>query len=289
MDRQPQPDHVPTTQAPDANESSPAPALHFDIFTLFPGMFAGPLSESIVQRARDRDLIAIDIHDLRTWATDRHRTADDTPYGGGAGMVMLAPPIVDGVEAVLGDDLPQSKVIILSAAGRLFSQAVARELARVRRLVLICGHYEGIDERAAEILDADLLSIGDYVLTGGELPAMVVIDAVTRLVPGVIDQASVSEESHDAGLVEYPHYTRPAVVRGRTVPDVLLSGHHARIARWRRDQAIRRTALRRPDLLPGATLTSDERADAENIAAQRSEPDQPPSAPSAAGAPDDGP
>ena len=186
----------------DPSDLDAAPLLRFDVFTLFPAMFEGPLSESILRRARERGLVDIAIHDLRTWTTDRHRTADDTPYGGGAGMVMLAPPIVGGVEAVAGADLAATKVIVLSAAGRLFDQARARDLATSRRIALICGHYEGIDERAVEILDADLLSIGDYVLTGGELPAMVVIDAVARLVPGVIDVASVAEVSHDNGLGE---------------------------------------------------------------------------------------
>ena len=239
-------------------------ALRIDILTLFPGMFSGPFAESIVARARALGAGDIRVVDLRDFTTDRHRTADDTPYGGGAGMVMLAPPIVEGVEATLGDDLPAARVILLSAAGRRFDQTVAHELAAARRLVLICGHYEGVDERAVELLGAELLSIGDYVLTGGELPAMVVIDAVARLVPGVIDAASVAEESHDDGLVEYPHYTRPPVVRGLPVPEVLLSGHHARIAAWRREQAIRRTARWRPDLLQRAALSPAERAIAES-------------------------
>lgn len=233
--------------------------MRFDLFTLFPGMFAGPLNESILQRARSAGLIQIDVHDLRDWTTDRHRTADDTPYGGGAGMVMMAPPIVAAVEATLGDDLGAVPVILLSAAGEQFTQRLARELAGQRRLALICGHYEGIDERTATILGARELSIGDYVLTGGELPAMVILDAVARLVPGVIDDASSAEESHEAGLVEYPHYTRPTAFRGLTVPEVLISGHHANIARWRRDEAIRRTARHRPDLLLGVELTERER------------------------------
>ena len=234
--------------------------MRVDIFTLFPDMFAGPLDASILKRAQVAGLISVAVHDIRDWTTDRHRTADDTPYGGGAGMVLMAPPIVAAVEATLGDDLGQIPVILLSAAGRRFNQAVARELAARPRLVLVCGHYEGIDDRVVEILGADELSIGDYVLTGGELAAMVVVDAVARLVPGVIDAASVVEESHDLGLVEYPHYTRPATFRGLPVPDVLLSGHHAQIARWRREQAVRRTARRRPDLLAHAGLSGAERA-----------------------------
>ena len=255
-------DEQDAVRGPEPSETGGHP-FRVDVLTLFPDMFAGPLSESILRRAQERGLIEIAIHDIRNWTTDRHRTADDTPYGGGAGMVMLAPPIIEGVEAILGNVVPEARVILLSAAGRRFDQAVAHELAGARRLVMICGHYEGVDERAVEILGAELLSIGDYVLTGGELPAMVVIDAVARLLPGVIDAASVAEESHDDGLVEYPHFTRPPVVRGLAVPDVLVSGHHAKIAAWRREQAIRRTARWRPDLLEGADLTPAERAIAE--------------------------
>ena len=229
-------------------DTARGPRLRLDFFTLFPGMFAGPFDESIVKRARAAGLIKISIHDIRTWATDRHHPADDTPYGGGAGMVMKAPPIVEAVEAVLGDELDRTRIVLLSAGGRRFSQAVAGELAKQPRLALICGHYEGIDERVTQLLDADELSIGDYVLTGGELPAMVLADAVIRLVPGVIDSASIAEESHgnpEVALVEYPHYTRPFSYRSLEVPDVLLSGHHARIAAWRREQALARTERRR--------------------------------------------
>lgn len=242
------------------------PRLRVDVFSLFPSMFAGPFGESILKRAQAAGLLAIQVHDIRRWTTDRHRTADDTPYGGGAGMVMMAPPIVAAVEAILGDDLGRVPVVVLSAGGRRFDQRVAHDLASHSRLAMICGHYEGIDERVIEVLGADELSIGDYVLTGGELPAMVVVDAVARLVPGVIDAASITEESHGAGLVEYPHYTRPACFRGLAVPPVLLSGHHAEIARWRREQSILRTVRRRPDLLPQADLTGIERALVERAA-----------------------
>ena len=248
--------------------------MRWDILTLFPGMFAGPLGESIIGRALARGLVEIAVHDIRDQATDRHRTVDDTPYGGGAGMVLRAPPVVAAVEAALGTDLGRVPVILLTPSGRLFTQRVAEELSRLPRVALLCGHYEGIDERAVEVLRADELSIGDYVLTGGELAAMVVVDAVARLVPGVIDVASVEEESHRDGLVEYPHYTRPATFRGLTVPQVLVSGHHANIARWRREEAIRRTARRRPDLLARASLTEAERALATSELAR--EPDSDP-------------
>jgi tRNA (guanine37-N1)-methyltransferase len=232
-----------------AAPDSAGPRLRFDVFTLFPGIFAGPLDESILRRAQDRQLVAIAVHDIRQWATGRHRTADDTPYGGGAGMVMMAPPIVAAVEATLGDPLASTRILAMSAGGRLFTQAMAEDLSGAQRIVIVCGRYEGIDERALTILNAQPVSIGDYVLTGGELPALVVIDAVSRLVPGVIDPASVAEESHRGGLVEYPHYTRPASFRGLEVPPVLLSGHHAEIARWRREQSLRRTARYRLDLI----------------------------------------
>lgn len=229
---------------------SAAEPFRIDVFTLFPTMFAGPMSESILKRGRDAGHIAISIHDIRDWTHDRHRTADDTPYGGGAGMVMKAPPIVEAVEGVLGDDLEDTHIAIMSAGGRRFTQTVAHELSMMKRLALICGHYEGIDDRAGQLLHADELSIGDYVLTGGELPAMVIADSVARLVPGVIDAESIREESHTAAGVEYPHYTRPPDYRGLRVPEILLSGHHANIERWRREQGVERTRRWRPDLLP---------------------------------------
>jgi tRNA (guanine37-N1)-methyltransferase len=236
------------------------PAIRFDVFTLFPAMFEGPLSESILRRAQTQGLVDIRVHDIRDWTHDRHRTADDTPYGGGAGMVLKAPPIVEAVEEVLGDDLRTARIILLSAGGGRFTQAAAHHFARTPRIALICGHYEGIDARVASILGGEELSVGDYILTGGELPAMIVIDAVTRLVPGVIDESSIDEESFGDGLLEYPHYTRPVEYRGESVPEVLLSGHHANVRAWRREQAIAKTARQRPDLLASTSLGDAELA-----------------------------
>lgn len=233
--------------------------MRFDVFTIFPGIFAGPLNESILKRAQEQEHISIGVHDIREWATDRHRTVDDYPYGGGAGMVMRATSIVGAVRDVLGENLVDNEVIILSASGQLFNQRVAQELALKPRLALICGRYEGIDERVRAALDARELSIGDYVLTGGELGAAVIIDAVARLVPGVIESESLADESHSSGLLEYPQYTRPPVFDGLPVPDVLLSGHHANIAAWRRWQSLCRTLARRPDLLAAANLSARDR------------------------------
>ena len=221
-------------------------------------MFGGPLGHSILSRASERGLIDIHLTDIRDFAKDRHRTVDDYPYGGGPGMVMKPEPIFAAVEAVARKGSP---IILLSPRGRLFTQRVAMELAEREQLVLICGHYEGVDERVREHLATDELSIGDYVLTGGELAAMVVVDAVGRLVPGVLgDDESADDESHAQGLLEYPHYTRPPEFRGWRVPDVLLSGNHAEIARWRRRQALLATARHRPDL-----LSDDQRRELEQI------------------------
>lgn len=249
----------------DLRLDAPGPALRFDVFTLFPGIFAGPLDESIVRRAQDRGLVSVALHDIRDWTTDRHRTADDTPYGGGAGMVMTAPPIVAAVEETLGDELAQTRIVVLAAGGRPFTQAVAHDLASSRRIALVCGRYEGIDARAIDVLGAEEISIGDYVLTGGELAAAVVIDAVARLVPGVIDSASILDESFQEPLLEYPHFTRPREFRGQAVPEVLLNGNHAAITRWRRDESIRKTARVRPDLLEQLTLTEAEETLLEEI------------------------
>ncbi len=232
----------------------------FDIITIFPGMFAGPLDYSIVRRARDAGLIELHVHDLRDWTHDRHRTVDDYPFGGGAGMVMKAPPWFEALEAVRAMDSRPPHVVLLSPQGRTLEQALVRELAARERLVLCCGHYEGVDERVRERLADAELSIGDYVLSGGETAAMVVVDAVTRLVPGVLGSAaSAADDSFGGGLLEYPQYTRPAVYRGWSVPEILLSGHHQRIAGWRRQQQLLRTALRRPDLLARASLSVAER------------------------------
>jgi tRNA (guanine37-N1)-methyltransferase len=234
--------------------------MRFDIFSIFPGMFDGFLSESILRRARDDGLIQIETHDIRDWTTDKHRSVDDYPYGGGAGMVMMAPPIVTAVEDVLAGELDRTDIIVLSASGERFVQETALELSRAESLALICGRYEGIDQRAIDILGAREISIGDFVLTGGELAAAVVVDAVARLVPGVIQSESAAEDSYAHGLLEYPHYTRPIEFRGQRPPDVLLSGHHARIEAWRRAQALCRTRKRRPDLLGRAELSPDDLA-----------------------------
>lgn len=229
--------------------------MKIDVLTLFPGMFAGPLDESIVARARAGGTLDLRVHNLRDWTHDRHKTVDDRPFGGGPGMVLKPEPVYEAVEALRG---AATKTILLGPGGRKFDQAIARELAGREHLLLICGSYEGFDERIRLGLADDELSIGDYVLTNGALPAMVVIDAVTRLLPGVLgDEESAQDESFSHGLLEYPHYTRPAEFRGMRVPEVLLSGHHAEIAKWRRQQARERTLARRPDLLsePGGGET----------------------------------
>lgn len=221
--------------------------MKIDVLTLFPAMFAGPLDESIVKRARQAGLLDLRIHNLRDYAHDRHKTVDDRPFGGGPGMLLKPEPIFEAVESLVAE---QTRVILLSPAGRVFNQSIARELALLDDLLLVSGHYEGFDERIREQLADDEISIGDFVLTNGALPAMVIIDAVTRLLPGALgDDESAQEESFSHGLLEYPQYTRPAEFRGMKVPEVLLSGHHAEIAKWRTEQSRRRTAERRPDLL----------------------------------------
>jgi tRNA (guanine37-N1)-methyltransferase len=224
--------------------------MKIDVLTLFPAMFAGPLDQSIIRRARERGLLDLRLHNLRDWTHDRHRTVDDRPFGGGPGMLLKPEPIFEAVASLRG---PDTRCIQMGPAGRRFDQLVARELAALPHLILICGSYEGVDERVREFLVDDELSIGDYVLTNGALPAMVVIDAVTRLLPGALgDDASTREESFGAGGIEYPQYTRPADFQGLKVPEVLLSGNHAAIARWRAEQARLRTAQRRPDLAAAA-------------------------------------
>jgi len=232
--------------------------MHIDVLTLFPQMFEAPFSIGIFKRAVDQGLVSLNLHNIRDYTHDKHHTADDYPYGGGAGMVLKPEPIFEAVESIERKaDVP---VILLSPQGRLFSQQVAQELSRYSHLILICGHYEGVDERVREHLATDEISIGDYVLSGGELAAMVVIDAVFRLVPGVLgSEASPLDDSHVAGLLEYPQYTRPDTYRGWSVPEVLLSGNHAQIDNWRREQAIRRTYKHRPELLDKAELSSDEK------------------------------
>jgi len=221
--------------------------MKIDVLTLFPAMFAGPLDESIIKRAREAGRLDLTIHNLRDYAHDRHKTVDDRPFGGGPGMLLKPEPIFEAVESLAREG---TRVILLSPSGRPFSQAIASELSGQEHLLMVSGHYEGFDERAREQLADDELSIGDYVLTNGALPVMVIIDAVTRLLPGVLgDEDSARDDSFSQGLLEYPQYTRPAEFRGMKVPEILLSGNHAEIARWRAEQARLRTQERRPDLL----------------------------------------
>jgi len=231
-----------------------------DVITILPDMFEAPMSASIVGLARERGLLELRCHDLRDWTHDRHRTTDDSPYGGGPGMVMKPEPLFEALDAVQELEDAPGLVIFFTPSGAPFSQAIATQLAEKERLVLVCGRYEGFDERALTRADLEL-SIGDYVLTGGELPAMVVIDAVSRLLPGVLgdDESSVDESFAD-GLLEYPQYTRPASFHDMDVPEVLRSGDHGRIAAWRREQSLRKTVRVRPDLLAGLSLSQAERA-----------------------------
>ena len=237
--------------------------MQFEVFTLLPEVFPPYLDSSIMQRARQRGLVDVRLHNIRDWARDKHHTTDDTPYGGGGGMVMKPEPLFDAVEAILDplDSLRDSPtagcpVILLTPQGRVFTQAVAAELSAHERIALICGRYEGFDERIRQGLVTDEISVGDFVLTGGELPALTIIDAVTRLLPGALgDPTGAEDDSHASGLLEYPHYTRPPEFRGMSVPEVLLSGDHAKIEQWRREQSLLRTLQRRPDLLEKMELT----------------------------------
>jgi tRNA (guanine37-N1)-methyltransferase len=236
--------------------------MRFHVLTLFPGIFHGPLSESILSRAIGKGLIEVGLHDIRDQADDRHRTVDDYPFGGGAGMVLKPEPLFKATESVFESaSLPvETPVILMTPQGRKLDQRIVEDLAIRNDLVLICGRYEGVDERIREHLVTDEISIGDYVLSGGELAAMVLIDAVSRLVPGVVgSMESALDDSHTTGLLQHPQYTRPAEFRGWSVPEVLLSGNHAEIERWRRQESLRRTAQRRPDLLEGVELTEEDR------------------------------
>jgi tRNA (guanine37-N1)-methyltransferase len=234
-------------------------SMEFDVFTLLPEVFPPYLDSSILQRARQRNLIDVRIHNIRAWAADKHHVTDDEPYGGGGGMVMKVEPVFAAVESICGP-APAFPIILMTPQGRPFSQAVALELARQPRLALVCGRYEGVDERIREHLATDQISIGDYVLTGGELPALIIIDAVARLLPGVLgDPDGAFDDSHAGGLLEYPHYTRPPEFRGWRVPDILLSGDHGRIEKWRRKQSLLRTLRQRPDLLEKASLSDEDR------------------------------
>ncbi len=234
--------------------------MRFDVFTLFPEVMEDYLQAGVLGKAQESSRIEVHLHYLRDYTTDRHRTTDDEPYGGGGGMVMKPEPIFAAVESILGDSRSEVPVILLTPQGRVFDQTIARELAGSERIALICGRYEGVDERIREHLATDEISIGDYVLSGGELPAMVLIDSVSRLMPGVLgDSEATEKDSHTNGLLEHPHYTRPPVFRGWEVPEVLRSGDHARIARWRIEQSLRRTFRRRPELLDHTRLTDEER------------------------------
>ena len=243
--------------------------MQFEVFTLLPEVFPPYLDSSILQRARLRGLIDVRVHNIRDYTHDKHHITDDTPYGGGGGMVMKPDPIFEALESVLGplqDSPPQVPVILLTPQGRVFTQRVAEELARYERIALLCGRYEGVDERIREHLVSDEISIGDYVLTGGELPALIVIDAVSRLLPGVLgDTDGAQDDSHSTGLLEYPHYTRPPTFRGWSVPEVLLSGDHAKIEKWRREQALSRTLNKRPDMLDKAELGKEDQKIVERL------------------------
>ncbi|MBI3950105.1 MAG: tRNA (guanosine(37)-N1)-methyltransferase TrmD [Acidobacteria bacterium] len=249
--------------------------MRFDILTIFPEMFRGPLDFSILKRAQEQGIIDIRVHDLRTFATDKHHMVDDRPFGGGAGMVFKPEPIFRAVEALLeGRPATESRaIILLSPQGRVFNQQEAERLAQMQHLILICGRYEGVDERVVEHLITDEISIGDYILTGGEIPAVVIVDAVTRLLPGALgDQASAARDSFAEGILDYPHYTRPADFRGMKVPDILLSGNHAQIERWRQRKALEKTLRVRPDLLAKADLSESDRALLEEIRLQTQDP-----------------
>lgn len=239
--------------------------MRVDIVTIFPQAFT-PLQVGVVGRARERRLLQVHVHDLRDFTTDRHRQVDDVPYGGGPGMVMKVEPFYAAVESIRRQSGETPRILLPSPQGRLLTQALLAELARAPQVIILCGRYEGVDERVVEGLGAEEISIGDYVLSGGELPAMVIVEGMARLIPGVVgDQQSVAEESFSAGLLDFPHYTRPLEFRGMRVPQVLLSGHHEAIRRWRRKEQLRRTRHRRPDLLQRAALSEEDRRLLEEI------------------------
>jgi tRNA (guanine37-N1)-methyltransferase len=244
--------------------------MQFEVFTLLPEVFPPYLESSILQRARQRGLIDVHVHNIRDYTHDKHHTTDDTPYGGGGGMVMKPEPVFEAVESVLAQ--PNSiPVILLTPQGRVFTQLVAEELSRHERIALLCGRYEGVDERIREHLVTDEISVGDYVLTGGELPALLVIDAVSRLIPGVLgDPTGAEDDSHSMGLLEYPHYTKPSEFRGWKVPEVLLSGDHGKIEKWRREQALQRTLKKRPDMIEKAELSEKDKKFVEGLRAKDS-------------------
>jgi tRNA (guanine37-N1)-methyltransferase len=246
--------------------------VKFDIVTIFPAMIEAGIGEGVVSRGVERGLLDVAVHDLRRWTKDRHRTVDDVPYGGGPGMVMKAEPLMRAVEDIRVTRGVPDSVVLLSPQGRTFTQVQAERLTRLEHVVLLCGRYEGMDERVRDMVATEELSIGDYVLSGGELAALVVVDAVSRLVPGVVgDEQSVAQDSFTRGLLDYPHYTRPAEIAGHRVPEVLLSGHHGDVRRWRRKAALMRTLDRRPDLIASATLDDEERAMLDEIRRERQE------------------
>jgi tRNA (guanine37-N1)-methyltransferase len=241
-----------------------------DVITIFPDLIEAALAAGVVGRAREHGVVDIRVRDLRDFTDDRHRTVDDVPYGGGPGMVMKPEPIARAIDAIAAERGAPSAVVLVTPQGRALTHAVAVELSRLDRLIVVCGRYEGVDERVTETIVTHEVSIGDYVLTGGELPALVLLDVVSRLVPGVVgDAESVAADSFARGLLDHPHYTRPAVFRGRAVPDVLVSGHHAAIERWRRTERVRRTWERRPDLLQTAQLTDDEQRELDELRRSR--------------------
>src|SRR5215207_8410020 len=250
--------------------------MQFEVFTLLPEVFPSYLESSILQRARQRGLIDVRVHNIRDYTHDRHHTTDDTPYGGGGGMVMKPEPVFEAVESVLGISSSPTQptpvpVILLTPQGRVFTQRVAEELSRHERIALLCGRYEGVDERIREHLVTDEISVGDYVLTGGDLPALMIIDALSRLIPGVLgDPTGAQDDSHSMGLLEYPHYTRPPEFRGWQVPEILLSGDHAKIEKWRREQALSRTFHKRPDMLEKAELSKEDQKIVERLQSKNS-------------------